>query len=131
LTQEAHAAVLDASALLAMLHLEPGADIVERAVDRAAISTVNWSEVCQRSVARGIETDGLRADVQALGLEIVPFTADDAERAAVFWPLTRSLGLSLGDRACLALAERLGRPVLTADRSWARLDLEVEIRAIR
>jgi ribonuclease VapC len=123
--------VLDASALLALLHVEPGAAVVERAVDGAAISTVNWSEVCQRSVARGIDTGGLRADVEGLGVEIEPFTAGDAEHAADMWPVTRQLGLSLGDRACLALASRLGRPALTADRSWIGLELDVEIQPIR
>jgi ribonuclease VapC len=123
--------VLDASALLALLHAEPGAEAVEQAVDRAAISTVNWSEVCQRSLARNVDTNGLRAEVEAVGVEIVPFTAADAERAADLWFPTRRLGLSLGDRACLALASRLDRPALTADRSWIELDLGVEIQAIR
>ena len=123
--------MLDASALLALLHVEPGAALVEEAVERAAISTVNWSEVCQRSLARGIDTTDLRADVEGLGIEIEPFTATDAERAAALWPATRKLGLSLGDRACLALASRLDRPALTADRSWVGLPLDVEIRPIR
>jgi ribonuclease VapC len=61
----------------------------------------------------------------------VPFSAEDAERAAVLWPLGRQIGLSLGDRACLALAERLRRPALTADRSWLELELDVEVRPIR
>jgi ribonuclease VapC len=123
--------VLDASALLALLHAEPGAATVKEVVDRAAISTVNWSEVCHRSLVRDAGTSGLRAGVQALGLELVAFTAADAERAADLWSPTRGLGLSLGDRACLALASRLGRPALTADRSWLELDLGVEIQAIR
>jgi ribonuclease VapC len=114
-----------------MLHAEPGGDAVERAVDRAAISTVNWSEVWQRSIARNVVTSGLRAEIEALGVEIVAFTGVDAERAADLWSSTRSLGLSLGDRACLALASRLERPALTADRSWLELDLGVEIRTIR
>lgn len=123
--------VVDASALLAMLHSEPGADVVEAAVDGAAISTVNWSEVCQRSIARGVDTAGFRADVAALGLALMDFTAEDAERAAELWPPTRQLGLSLGDRACLALASRLGRRALTADRSWLALSLGIEIESIR
>jgi ribonuclease VapC len=123
--------VLDASALLALLHPEPGAETVEEAVDEAAMSTVNWSEVQQRWVARGVDARGLRTDVEALGLELVPFTADDAEYAAELWPRTRRLGLSLGDRACLALAYRLGLPALTADRSWLRVKLDVEVRPIR
>ncbi len=114
-----------------MLHSEPGAEIVEAAVDQGAISTVNWSEVYQRSVGRDVDVAGLRDDVEALGLEIMPFTVDDAEQAAQFWPPTRQIGLSLGDRACLALARRLGLPALTADRSWPGQDLRVEIQPIR
>jgi PIN domain nuclease of toxin-antitoxin system len=123
--------VLDASALLALLHAEPGADVVEAAVDRAAISTVNWAEVQQRWLARGLDATGLRDGVEALKTEIVPFTAEDADWAAELWTTTRSRGLSLGDRACLALAHRLGRPALTADRAWLDLDVGVTVEAIR
>jgi ribonuclease VapC len=123
--------VVDASALLALLHSEPGAEVVEEAVEQAAISTVNWSEVCQRWLAHGVDVSDLRADIEALGLEIVPFTVGDAEQAAELWKATRHLGLSLGDRACLGLARRLGRPALTADRAWLDTDLGIEVRAIR
>lgn len=123
--------VLDASAVLALLHSEPGADVVEEALDHAAISTVNWSEVCQRWIAHDVDVSDLRADTEALGLQIVPFTVDDAEQAAELWSATRHLGLSLGDRACLGLARRLGQPALTADRAWLDVDLGVEIQTIR
>ncbi|MBA2460342.1 MAG: type II toxin-antitoxin system VapC family toxin [Actinobacteria bacterium] len=122
---------MDASALLALLHSEPGAEVAEEALEQAAISTVNWSEVYQRWVTRGVDVAGLRADVEALGLEIVPLTVEDAEQAAELWSRTRQLGLSLGDRACLALARRLGLPALTADRAWLDLDVGVEVQAIR
>jgi ribonuclease VapC len=128
---ELRTCVLDASAVLAMLHGEPGAESVGAAVDQGTISTVNWSEVFRRSLEGRVSVVGLRAEVEALGLEIVPFTVDDAEQAARFGASTRHLGLSLGDRACLALAHRLGLPVLTADRSWLDLDLEVKVEAIR
>jgi PIN domain nuclease of toxin-antitoxin system len=123
--------VLDASSLLALLHGERGAETVEPLVEGSAISTVNWSEVHQRSIARGVDVMGLRGDVEALGVELVPFDAEDAERAAEYWPVTRDTGLSLGDRACLALAFRLGLPAVTADRAWAELDLGVQVQAIR
>lgn len=123
--------VLDASAVLALLHSEPGADVVEEALDHAAISTVNWSEVYQRWIAHDVDVSDLRADTEALGLQIVPFTVDDAEQAAELWSATRHLGLSLGDRACLGLARRLGQPALTADRAWLDADLGVEIQTIR
>jgi len=130
-TSEGCVCVLDASALLALLHSEPGAEIVEESVEQAAMSTVNWSEVCQRWLARGVDVADLRVDVEALGIEIVPFSVEDAEQAAVLWSVTRQRGLSLGDRACLGLARRLGLPALTADRAWLDVDLGVAVQAIR
>ncbi len=114
-----------------MLHGEPGAAVVERALPHAVISAVNWSEVMQKAIARRVEITGMRNELEALGLQIVPFNADDAERTASLWPATEHGGLSLGDRACLALGVSLGLPVLTADRSWARLRVGTGIRAIR
>jgi PIN domain nuclease of toxin-antitoxin system len=128
---EPRACVLDASALLALLHGEPGAETVRDAVGRATISSVNWSEVWRRALEGRVSVIGLRADVEALGLEIVPFTVDDAEQAAELGPATRRLGLSLGDRACLALARRLGLPALTADSSWLDADLGIDVTAVR
>jgi ribonuclease VapC len=124
-------AVLDASAVLSLVRGESGAGAVEAVIDGAAMSAVNWSEVYQRAVEHGVNVAGLRADVEGLGVEIVPFSVDDAERAAELVPTTRGRGLSLADRACLALADRLGLPAVTADRSWLGLDLGVEIRSIR
>lgn len=123
--------VLDASALLALLQNERGAAAVEPLLDRSAISSVNWSEVLQKALSRGIDVDHLGDDLGALGLVVAPFTTADAERAAHLWAATRHLGLSLGDRACLALGLLLRAPVLTADRSWATLTLGVEVRPIR
>ena len=123
--------VLDASALLAFLEGEPGADVVQLVLDRSALSTANWSEVCQRAIARHLDVADLRDDVLGLGLELSPMTALDAENAAVLWPAKRPAGLSLGDRACLALTERLGAPALTADRAWLDLSLGIPVRAIR
>lgn len=125
------ACVLDASAMLALLHSEPGAEAVEEVLDRAAISTVNWSEVCQHWLAHDVDVVDLRADIEALGVQIVPFSADDAEHAAALWSSTRRLGLSLGDRACLGLARRLELPAITADRAWLGADVGIEIRPIR
>jgi len=123
--------VLDASALLAFLHGERGGDLVERELEHAVISSVNWSEVLYTSLSHGVNVDGLREDLEALGLSIEPFTVEDAERAAMLRPQARPLGLSLGDRACLALALRLGLPVLTADRVWQKLELGLRIEVIR
>ncbi len=123
--------VVDASALLALFRQEPGSDVVEVVLERSAISSVNWSEVCRRVGERGVNLKELRADTEALGLAIVAFTTEDAEQAAVLWEPTRRLGLSLADRACLGLARRLGVPALTADRAWLELELGVQVQAIR
>ena len=123
--------VLDASALLAFLQGEPGADLVRLVLDRSAMSTANWSEVCQRAIARELDVADLRDDVLGLGVQLAPMTALDAENAAILWPTTRPAGLSLGDRACLALAQRLDVPALTADRAWLDLSLSISVRAIR
>lgn len=124
-------AVVDASALLAFLFDEPGADRTAEVLHRAAISTVNWAEVVQRVVGRGGTVTPTRDDLLDAGLEVVPFSIDDAELAAAWREPTRQVGLSLADRACLALAHRLGRPALTADRSWRAIDLGVTIELVR
>lgn len=126
-------AVLDASALLAYLQDEPGSDIIEPMLDKSAISSVNWAEVVQKSIAGGVDVDGLREDVEALGLSILPFTPEEAETAGRLWLQTRSCGLSLGDRACMSmsLGLRLGVPVLTTDQIWATLNLPVTVRVTR
>lgn len=97
----------------------------------AAVSSVNWSENLQKCPARGISTAGLREDLIALGVQIVPFDAADAERAAGLWTSTRHFGLSLDDRACLALALRLNATDYTADRAWAAATTGVRIQVIR
>lgn len=131
MTDASMGCVLDASAMLALLHSEPGGEAVEDVLDRAAMSAVNWSEICQRWLAHDVDVVDLRADIEALGVQIVPFTADDAEQTAALWVSTRRLGLSLGDRACLGLARRLELPAVTADRAWLDADVGVEIRPIR
>ena len=129
--------VLDASAVLAFLHGEPGADAVSEAlVDVSVVSAANWAEILSKfsdegedpdTIARRLESEGALFS----GLEVLPVTAVDARMIARLRPLARSGGLSLGDRACLALALRLGYGVLTADRQWASLALGIEIRLIR
>jgi len=123
--------VLDASALLAALHGEQGGADVEARLHGAVLSSVNYAEVVQQSLARNVDINGFRDDLEALGIMILPFSIVDAERAATMWPVTSKFGLSLGDRACLALALRLGLPIITADRIWGRLQLGVEVRLIR
>lgn len=123
--------VLDASAFLAWLQAEPGAEQVDPVLDGALMSTVNWSEVLQRTLARDIPIEGLRSDTEALGVQLKAFDAQQAEQASHFWPLTRSRGLSLGDRACLALAHQNKAVALTADKAWAELELNVKVELIR
>ena len=123
--------VLDASAILAFLHDEPGGKIVEETLGSAVISTVNWSEVLQKVNARGIDTRTLQADLGGFGLAFAPFDSVDAERTAVLWTETHLLGLSLGDRACVAPGQRLKVKIVTADRQWRNLQLAAEIQVIR
>ena len=121
--------ILDASALLAFLQDEPGATVVATELAGGAVSSLNWSEVLQKSLAHGVDVTGLRQDLQALGLVILPFDVDDAEQAARLW--SPGSGLSLADRACLALGLRHGVPVWTADRAWAQTALGAAVHVIR
>jgi ribonuclease VapC len=131
------APVLDASALLAHLRDEPGADVVAEAIaSGAVISTVNLAEVFSRVANRGEDPAKLAAELTQSGLldgaiTVEPFTAADAIDAGRLRPLTRDAGLSLGDRVCLALARRLDAPALTADTDWQGVAHGVELRPIR
>ncbi len=131
------ALVLDASALLAYLREELGADVVAEAIaGGVVISTVNLAEVFSRSADWGADPAKLAAKLTQSGLldgaiTVEPFTAADAIDVARLRPLTRDAGLSLGDRACLALARRLGAPVLTADTAWQAAAHGAELRPIR
>lgn len=124
-------AVLDASALIALLWEEPGGQAVEPLLGRSVISTVNLAEVLQRYRARGFALAGRRQDVEGLGITMSELSSEDAEVVADLWSHTRDAGLSLGDRACVALARRLGLPAYTADRAWGNVDLGVEVVLIR
>lgn len=129
--------VLDASALLAYLREEPGTETVENAFVRGVyISIVNWAEVISKIAELGENPEVLIRTLEnenLLGnrLQILPFTEEDALAVARLRPLTRSAGLSLGDRACIALARRLELPILTCDRTWASLSLSVVVNLIR
>lgn len=122
---------LDASALLALLFAEPGCREVEAVYGECRLSAVNLSEVIGRFVRDGHNPKEAFDKLVASGLEIVPFLGEDAVLAAGLCAATRAAGLSLGDRACLALALARGIPTLTADRAWSHLDLPVSVRLIR
>ena len=123
--------VLDASALLAYLQREPGAASVRAVLGSACMSTVNWTEVIQKAAGSGNEAAELRTDLESLGLVLEPFSASQAGIAGTLREPTSELGLSLGDRACLALAIEKGETILTADRIWAQLRLGIRIEVIR
>jgi ribonuclease VapC len=123
--------VLDASALLALLLQEQGADIVERHLATAMISAVNLSEVVASAVERGLQLENLILGLTRLSLEVVAFDAEQAHITASFRPITRRLGLSLGDRACLSLGFLKKLPVLTADRNWSQAAVGVKVEMIR
>lgn len=123
--------VVDASALVAALRGEPGAARVRELVPRSAMSTINLGEALQAGVRTGRELRGITDTLESLGLTIVPLDALVAERAAALWQFTRDSGLSLADRCCLALAERLGGTALTADRAWLCSDHGIPVELIR
>jgi ribonuclease VapC len=124
--------VLDASALLAILNQEVGAEtLTPEILSGAAISTVNLAEVHGKLVGRGLRPDDAWEATLGPIREAVPFTAEHARLVGDLVAQTRPLGLSLGDRACLALGVALKAPVYTADRSWKKLKVGARIRVIR
>lgn len=123
--------VLDASALLAFMFQEPGHELVAQHVADCCLSTVNLSEVIGRFVRDGHEAQAVLNKLLSTPIEVVPFSAQQAGLAALLLPLGQPLGLSLADRACLALAMSRRLPVLTADTVWQSLDLSIEIQLIR
>jgi ribonuclease VapC len=124
--------VLDASALLAVLNQEPGADkLTPQLLSAASSSTVNLAEVQSKLVKRGLDPDEAWEAAMSPIREAVAFTAEHARIAGSLITQTQALGLSLGDRACLALGLALKAPVYTADRSWKGLKLGVRIHIIR
>ncbi|MCB1034135.1 MAG: type II toxin-antitoxin system VapC family toxin [Acidobacteria bacterium] len=123
--------VWDASALLLVLHQEPGWEGLAPRIGTAVVSCVNVAEVASKLTDAGIPAAEVEDLLGGLGLEIRPFDLPEAYEVSRLRRLTRSKGLSLGDRACLALARRLGLGVLTADRSWEGLRLGFAIELAR
>lgn len=127
--------LLDASAVLGLLQAEPGWEMVEAAVTsgHASLGMVNQAEVLSKLCEWGMDLPDAQVALSKLALPCEPFTPNMAAEAARLRPLTRTLGLSLGDRACLATALCLQRPVLTGDRPWLTLakPLGLDIRCFR
>lgn len=125
--------LLDASALLALIQNEQGAEAVLDALSRgAAMSAVNAEEVAARLHHQGWSKRDVAFSLGVLGIEVLPFDAETALASGALRPATASAGLGLADRACLATAAAQGLPLLTADRAWLELEQPgVEVRAIR
>lgn len=123
--------VADASAVLALLIGEPITRIDPQLLTNAAISAVNLSEVLARLLDLGMPESDAASALATLNLRVFAFDRPQAQEAARLRAATRHAGLSLGDRACLALGLHLAGPVVTADRAWGSLDVGVEIVLIR
>lgn len=122
---------LDASALLALLNGEAGADRVEAILDTAVISAVNYAEVVAKIVERGGSSDLAAAILDPLHLAIVDFDRAQALGAGQLRLTTRAAGLSFGDRACLALASARKLTAVTSDRAWKVLELDIMVELLR
>lgn len=115
--------VYDASALLAVVFSEPGADVVieQLGAQDGEVSAANWAEVGSKLTERGLSAREVRRELSAFSLPVAPLDEAQALLAADLRRSTKSLGLSLGDRCCLALAQTRGATVVTADRLWKKL----------
>ena len=127
--------LLDASAILAFLQAEPGDDLVRQALhdDTCLLSAANHSEVIAKAIDRGADAQALQAVLAELAYTVVDVKAEDGTQAGLMRDITRKIGLSLGDRLCLATAQRLQARVLTADRPWLTVarSLHVDVQCIR
>ncbi len=121
--------VLDASAILAWLQEEPGADVVDDHLFNGIVSSVNWSEVLQKTQQHDRDAYETAALLEALGVSVADATKEDGELAAALWDTARPL--SLADRFCLALGTRLRSRVVTAERAWANVVPGAEVTVIR
>jgi len=124
-------AVLDASALLAFLRNEPGAAEVAAVLKLSCISAVNLAETISKMVEYGKPLDDVAFQIERLRIPVIPFDAEHAKLVASLWKATRVVGLSLGDRACLALGLKTGLPVLTTERAWENIKVGVSVGVIR
>jgi ribonuclease VapC len=123
--------VLDASAVLAIMHREAGHDTARQYLEGAIISAVNYSEVLKKLIEAGGSSVTTRFHLENFALTVVPFDEQQAARAAEIWPMGRKLGLSFADRACFALGLERNAKVLTGDKRWKEVDLDVNVMLFR
>ena len=123
--------VLDASALLAYIHGEPGAERESAVLDEAIISTVNLAEAITKLVLTTGSRERTLRLIEEAEVDVVDFDRGLAQETGVLSALTRTRGLSLGDRACLALAQRERAVALTADSGWSKINVGIDIQFIR
>ncbi|MBD2233273.1 type II toxin-antitoxin system VapC family toxin [Phormidium tenue] len=123
--------VLDASALLALVNQELGQDVVAELLSRSLVSAVNASELVAKLTDQGMPEGEIQEILAALNLTVVPFDEEQGLVAGYLRAVTKHLGLSLGDRACLALGLQTQCLVVTADKAWAKLNIGIEIQVIR
>nr|WP_184091843.1 type II toxin-antitoxin system VapC family toxin [Sphingomonas xinjiangensis] len=123
--------MLDASALLALMLGEDGAEAVHAVLPNAQVSTVNLSEVIAKLQEKGVPNEVISSTIAELDLDVVPFDRAQAVHAGLLRAHTRSYGLSLGDRACLAAAAAAGATAVTSDRAWSKLKTGVLIEVVR
>lgn len=124
-------AVLDASALIAFLRKDPGAEKVAAVLQRSCISAVNLTETFCKMVEYGKPLEEVAYQIERLCIPVVPFTTEQAKIAASLWKSTRAVGMSLGDRACLALALQTGLPAYTTEGEWLKCDTGAKVKKIR
>lgn len=123
--------VLDSSALLAFIWSEPGSEVVAGIISHTAISAVNLAEVCTKLADRGMDGQKVKEVLSALAIRTVAFDERQAFMSGELRTATRQYGLSIGDRACLALALSEKATTLTADRVWGELELGIKVQLIR
>jgi ribonuclease VapC len=123
--------ILDSSAILAVLNSEPGGDKVVSVMPRSLVSVANEAEVITVLIRGGKSSDQALEFVADLPYRRIDLDASLARRAGTLWREVKPRGLSLGDRCCLALAEREKLPVLTGDKRWADLSLGIEVRLFK
>jgi PIN domain nuclease of toxin-antitoxin system len=123
--------VLDASAVLCLIRAEPGYDVVKAALPNSSISAVNLGEVVAKMNDIGMDADLIMEVLDPLQLKVIPFDAAQAHASGLLRRETRSLGLSFGDRACLALAAQQKATALTTDRAWSDLQAITATKLVR